>query len=130
MKKYRKPLTITSAKEESRGVFWVIDGDLLAFPFIPGSTEGLAKSGLTYNHKNLWKDIKSRGNNKNFDYYPRGRVEFNGQGKPIVYMNPNIDTSIVPDIKVEFGLRSDPEIRYDNSQHYTCHLDDGYVTQR
>ena len=130
MKRYMKTLKITAAKEESRGVFWVIDGDLLAFPFVPGSTSGVSKSGLTYNYKNLWPDIKPRGNNKNFDYYPRGRVEFNGQGKPIVYMNPNIDESLIPDIKVEFGLRSDTEIRYDNRQHYKCYLDEGYKPQK
>lgn len=35
-----------------RGVFWVIDGALLAHPFIEGVyAEGTARSGVTYNHK-------------------------------------------------------------------------------
>lgn len=44
---------IKSAKELSRGVFWDIDGTLLAFPFIQNNDSiGVAKSGTTYNHKN------------------------------------------------------------------------------
>ena len=39
-----------------RGVFWVIDGALLAYPFIEGVyAEGTARSGVTYNHKKLWE---------------------------------------------------------------------------
>lgn len=120
---------VNSAKEMSRGVFWVIDGELLSFPFVENSEYGVAKSGTTYNHKKLWDHIKPKKCNKPFDYYPRGRVEFNGQGKPIIYMNPNVDESIVPEIKAEFGLRDDPIIHYDNSIHYRCHLDDGYSPQ-
>lgn len=55
---------IKSAKEMSRGVFWIIDGELLAFPFMEDSLEGVAKSGNTYNHKKLWNDIKPHGSKK------------------------------------------------------------------
>ena len=41
-------------------------------------------------------------------------------------MNPNISDDIISDIKIEFGLREEPTIRYDNSQHYKCYLDDGW----
>lgn len=46
-----------------RGVFWVIDGALLAHPFIEGVyAEGTARSGVTYNHKKLWEQLHgSRG---------------------------------------------------------------------
>ena len=116
---------ITSmAKEMSRGVFWIVDGNLLAFPFTDEYSDGVAKSGNTYNHKKLWNDIKPRGCNKPYNYYPRGRVDISNKGKPIIYMNPNVDSSIVPEIKIEFGLRDDPVIRYDHSQHYKCYLDD------
>lgn len=119
-------VAIKAAKDASRGVFWVIDDSLLAFPFNEDDGVGIAKSGQTYNHKKLWDHIRPKGCNVSFDYYPRGRVEFNGQGKPIIYMNPNIDKSWIPIIKVQFGLREDPKIFYDNSQHYKCYLDDGY----
>ncbi len=125
-----EPLSaINASKEMSRGVFWVIDGKLLAFPFIEDAEYGVAKSGTTYNHKKLWDHIKPKKCNKPFDYYPRGRVEFNGKGKPIIYMNPNIDESVVHEIKAEFGLRDEPIIHYDSSKHYRCHLDDGYTPQ-
>lgn len=122
MKRYIKSM----AKEPSRGVFWVIDDELYAFPFYGDDINGIAKSGNTYNHKKLWLDVKPKGCNKPYNYYPRGRVDFSNKGKPIVYMNPNIDDSIIPEIKTEFGLREEPTIRYDNSQHYKCYLDDGW----
>ena len=126
IQKRQRSESITSAKKMSRGVFWIIDDKLVAFPFYEGTDIGVAKSGNTYNHEKLWNDIKPRGINKPFDYYPRGRVDFNGHNKPVVYMNPNIDESWISDIKQEFGLREDPIIRYDYSDHYKCHLDDGY----
>lgn len=118
------------AKEASRGVFWVIDGELFAFPFTEDATSGVAKSGTTYNHKLLWDDVKPKGCNKPYNYYPRGRVDFSNKGQPIIYMNPNIDEVVVSDIKIKFGLRSEPTIRYDNSQHYKCHLDAGWKPEK
>ena len=124
MKKYIK------AAEESNGIFWVIDGELFAFPFYEGDTIGVAKSGTTYNHKNLWKEVAPQQyRSKPFDYYPRGRVEFKSNGQPIIYMNPNIDESLIPEIKRQFGLRTEPQIKWDNSSHYRCYLDDDYVPQ-
>ena len=34
-----------------RGVFWIVDNNLLAFPFDKTATKGVAKSGNTFNHK-------------------------------------------------------------------------------
>lgn len=123
---------IKASREETNGIFWVINGELYAFPFYQGEyTSGMANSGLTYNHKRLWNDVAPRKyKNKPFDYFPRGRVEFKSDGQPIIYMSPQIDEDMVYDIKHEFGLRTDPIVIYDNSRHYKCHLDDGYVPQR
>lgn len=41
-----------------RGAFWIVDGKLLAFPFDETETEGVAKSGNTFNHRLLWEYIK------------------------------------------------------------------------
>ena len=116
---------IQSAKEMARGVFWIVEGELLAFPFMYDNI-GVAKSGVTYNHKKLWQYVKPKSCNKPYNYYPRGRVDFTNKGKPVIYMNPNIDDSLIPDIKAEFGLRESPVIRIDNSEHYKCYLDDGW----
>ena len=118
MKRY-----VRSAKELSRGVFWDIEGELLAFPFSDEYPDGVSKSGLTYNHEKLWPDIKPHKCNKPFNYYPRGRVEISNSGKVIIYMNPNIPESMIPEIKIEFGILDDPDIRYDYSEHYKCYLD-------
>lgn len=113
----------------SRGVFWIVDDELLAFPFM-GDNIGIAKSGVTYNHKKLWQYVKPKGCNKPYNYYPRGRVDFTNKGKPIIYMNPNIDDGFIPYIKSEFGLRENPVIRIDNSEHYKCYLDDGWKSDK
>ena len=119
----------SNATKMSRGVFWIINDELLAFPFTDEYSEGIAKSGNTYNHKKLWNEIKPKGCNKPYNYYPRGRVEISNKGKPIIYMNPNVDDSFIPLIRTEFGLRESPIIRYDNSQHYKCYLDDGWKSE-
>lgn len=121
MKKY-----IKSAKELSRGVFWDIDGTLLAFPFSTEHLGGVSKSGLTYNHQKLWPEIRPRRCNKPFNYYPRGRVEIANSGRAVIYMNPNVSDSLLPQIKQEFGILTDPEIHMDYSNHYKCHLDEGW----
>ena len=104
-----------------RGVFWIVDGKLLAFPFDENATEGVAKSGSTFNHKLLWESVKPC--NKSFDFYPRGRVDYNAKGKAIIYMNPHIEDTYISEIKAEFEIESDPVIRYDHSEHYKCYLD-------
>ena len=107
--------------KNKRGVFWIVDGKLIAYPFDESATEGIAKSGNTYNHKLLWEHIKPC--NQPFDYYPRGRVDFNTKGKAIIYMNPHIEDKYIREIKEAFRIISDPVIRYDHSDHYKCYLD-------
>ncbi|MCM1223196.1 MAG: hypothetical protein NC548_52965 [Lachnospiraceae bacterium] len=113
--------------QPSKGVFWVIDGLLLAFPFTENSFDsGLAKSGDTYAHKKLWSAISLQRCNKPYNYYPRGRVEITSRGTAILYMNPNVDEALIPEIMLQFGLSEYPKVIYDNSNHYKCYLDDGW----
>ena len=113
-------------KEPSRDVFWIVDGKVLSFPFYNDTTSlGVAKSGLTYNHKNLWPEVKPRGCNKLYNYYPRGRVELSRQF-PIIYVNPNIDKFDLAEVKKDFELTDGPKVIFDNSDHYKCYLDDGW----
>lgn len=115
-------------KEPARGVFWLIGDQIFSFPYYEGYDGlGISKSGLTFNHKKLWNDVKPKEyKNYPYNYFPRGRVDFTNKGKPIIYLNPNIDDSYILDIKLDFGLREDPQIRYDYSEHYKCYLDDGW----
>lgn len=106
-----------------RGVFWIVDDKLLAFPYSRAATIGLSKSGENYNHKELWEIVRPSKCHKSFDYYPRGRLEINNKGKPILYMNPNIDEKSVPEIMEAFGVEEYPRIHYDGSEHYKCHFD-------
>ena len=107
----------------ARGVFWVIDQKLYAFPFDGRYPAGTAKSGKTYNHEKLWGLVRPKGCNKPYDYYPRGRVDYTGKGKPIIYMSPHIAEAYISEIIEAFGLPENPVVRYDYSMHYHCYLD-------
>jgi len=131
------------------GIFWVItetseltDWELLVFE-IPCDTNGNviketpimlnAKSGSTYNHKKLWEsEIKNNTahkpyNKKNYNYYPRGRINISNN-KATIYLNPHINIpKIIDEIKQKFGLLpqniSTVRIVSDGSKHYECFLD-------
>ena len=140
---------LTEAKELCSGIFWIITESraldsykLLMFDIpcdINGNHRGThkiplnAKSGNTYNNKRLWEDeIKNNPghksyNKKDFDHYPRGRVEISNS-RATIYLNPHIEKpSIIDDIKRRFGLNEHtiPEIRVvvDGSAHYRCFID-------
>lgn len=108
---------------KKRGVFWLIDSELLAIPYDDNSNIGIAKSGDNYNHRLLWDSVKPKKCSKSFDYYPRGRVEISNKGRPIIYMNSNIGEEYVTKIMECFGLTEFPIIHYDGSEHYKCYLD-------
>lgn len=110
------------------GVFWVAHGKLLAFVFHDGADIGAAKSGRTFNHRKLWPEVCGKQYRKlPYNYFPRGRVDVDGKGRPVVYMNPNIDEQMLSQISVAFGLDRPPILRYDHSAHYRCCLDEGWM---
>lgn len=104
----------------------MIDGVLSAYPFVEGVYGGgAARSGVTYNHQKLWEQLRgSRG--KSYNYYPRGRVDADNRGQPVIYMSLHVPLSLLPEIQAVFAITSQPLLRYDNSRHYRCHLDDGW----
>ncbi len=106
-----------------RGVFWLIDDTILAVPFENDACIGIAKSGNNYNHRLLWEYVRPRKCNKQYDYYPRGRLEFSNKGEPVIYMNRNIDTKYIPKIMDCFGITKEPKIHIDGSNHYKSHFD-------
>lgn len=115
----------------SSGVFWIIENRLYAFPFgSVDSTAGISKSGTNYNHQRLWEEVCPAGCCHGFNYYPRGRVEVRAKGRPIIYMNPNIRSDWIPEIKAAFSLTDEPVVRYDGSRHYRCYLDEGFRESR
>ena len=59
-----------------KGVFWLIDGKIWAVPFDNQKYKsGISKSGDSYVHRKIWKEIKPRKCRYPYNYYPRGRVE-------------------------------------------------------
>ncbi len=110
-------------EKQDRGVFWLIDDELITFIFDEKTTVGIAKSGNNYNHRLLWDYVKPKKCNKPFDYYPRGRVEIGNKGTPVIYMNRNIGEEYIPLIMERFGLSETPKIHYDGSDHYKSYID-------
>ena len=92
-------------------MFWVIDGALLAYPFIEGVYAGAtARSGATYNHQKLWELVRgSRG--KSYNYYPRGRVDADNRGQPVIYMSPHVSPALLSEIQAVFAITSQPLLR-------------------
>jgi hypothetical protein len=129
------------------GIFWIIsdnydlsDHKLLMFG-IPCDSDGNpnnthtielnSKSGTTYNHKKLWEDeIKNNSehrpyNKRDFDYYPRGRVQIS-HNRVDIYLNSHLNQPrFIEEINQKFGLFKIPEVRIitDGSDHYQCFLD-------
>jgi hypothetical protein len=140
---------LNKAKELRSGIFWIIsdyydlsDYKILIFDIPcdsngnPNNTHSIelnSKHGNTYNHKKLWEsEVKNNNNHrpynkKDYNYYPRGRVEIS-HNRATIYLNPHINISNFIDlIKEGFGLfiYNIPEIRViaDGSEHYQCFLD-------
>lgn len=134
MKRYIKNASyISAAKEQSTGPFWYIpeDDKLIAFPFDPDQfKDSRSNNGLTYTHEKLWPKIAGAYKKHPYNYYPRGRVEIDNQGRSVIYMNPNIPDSAIPEIKTEFGIRCEAIVKTDGSSHYLCYLDDGWKADR
>jgi hypothetical protein len=131
------------------GIFWILsdyydlsDYKLLMFNIpcdingTPNNTHSIAlnsKSGNSYNHKKLWEsEVKHNNeyrpyNKRDYDYYPRGRVEI-AHNRAVIYLNPHINKSnFIETIKQGFGLLANniSEVRViaDGSDHYQCFLD-------
>lgn len=126
-----------------KGIFWIkdidnIDDSKLYFQ-IPCNSNGdvdidsnidfTSKSGSNFNHKNTWNKLsKSYTDGKEFNYYPRGRVEISN-GKAIIYANPNIVNDELKNWCInKFNLNKHNGInkvvvKPDYSEHYKSYLD-------
>ena len=86
----------------------------------------LGKSGGNYNHEKFWATLPSKvTENKEFDYYPRGRVEINN-GKAIIFITQDLadyPKEVIDFIKEKFNLKVENGINkisvsFDGSNHY------------
>ena len=68
-----------------KGVFWLIDGKIWAVPFDNQKYKsGISKSGDSYVHRKIWKEIKPRKCRYPYNYYPRGRVQISSLFRPYI----------------------------------------------
>ena len=133
----------------SSGIFWVLSDntDLSEHIFLmfnipcdsdgnPSNTQFIefnSKSGNNYNHKKVWEsEVKNNSNykpynKKEYNYYPRGRVEIS-RNRAVIYLNLHLNMPwVINIIKMEFGLTAEniQNIRIipDGFDHYRCFLD-------
>ena len=128
MERY-KSVSHNEIKELCSGIFWFIDDEILDFPAInlDATTIGLSKKGTSFNHKKMWDSLSNKiTHGKEYNYYPRGRVEIDRLGGVTIWINPNLnDSKYLQQIKSKFGIRphNDVKVKEDHSVHYKCYLD-------
>ncbi len=127
-----------------KGIFWITDMDNVEenkmIYQIPVDNMGNideavdrttlnSKNQDNFNHKKTWESLNTKETrNKEFDYYPRGRVEISRR-TAIIYATPSICTEEIMDyIKEKFELTEENGIYTvvimpDHSEHYRCYLD-------
>ena len=119
------------------GIFWFIDGNLIAYTEQVDTT---GKLSTTLEHKDIWEHIKNQykvdGKTVQYDYFPRGRVIANPKtvdGKfdhydVFIYIDSCINNDdCLNDIYYEFRLNKNCLTKYIGasggvtSNHYICH---------
>lgn len=98
-----------------KGIFWLIEGELYTKKLecdksgnVIGDGSGLnSKSGDNFNHRLTWEGLpKNVTHGKEYNYYPRGRVEIKG-GKAVIYLNPALNSEeMLAELTRLFGLMS------------------------
>jgi hypothetical protein len=130
-----------------KGVFWIkdtenIESTTLCYMlecdsngFIDVSDvniDTLGKLRNNFNHKKLWDTLPADvTENKQFDYYPRGRVEIN-KGKATIFITQYLveyKDKVVEFIENKFGLIelngiNEVKIFVDGSDHYKAKIED------
>ena len=97
-------------KNQICGVFWIVEGKLLAVPYDEEEAEGLSKNGFSYNHRLLWPRACPEGCRKRYDYYPRGRVEYTDYGKPVILIGHSVEKKYIPEIIEAYEIRENSTI--------------------
>ena len=115
-----------------KGIFWIKpNGELLVLKVKCDSFGNLlqdippdmfSKSGGNFNHKNAWNALpKSITDNKEYNYFPRGRAEIRN-GKAIIFTNyitEDLKLKIIDAFYLSDGYGIEQVIfKIDNSAHY------------
>ena len=120
------------------GFFWIIDNQIL------GTAQEVPEYGYEYTqsktHQETWDKLKPKDCDKEFDYYPRGRVmvdpEYDLDNKfkyftCMIFLDPCIDNEICKEMIIDYYNLDVPkmhEIKWFGNlkqragiNHYTCH---------
>lgn len=125
----------------NKGIFWIKDieamdivvqkipCDSLGNIFDSSALNLNSKNHDNYNHKKSWEGFEHNvTDGKEFDYYPRGRVEIN-KGRAKIFLSPYLATDEVIDVLIRIFALSEQnginsiQVIPDYSKHYRCYLD-------
>lgn len=121
-------MILKESRSPEVGPFFVIDG--VVYPFTEdyrtaeGGYPGLSIGGSSVHYKS-WRSIKAlvpEARDKDYDYYPRGRVTYDVKKDTFnLYLDHCITADQIENIIDELNLpRSKTEVKYD--EHYQCHM--------
>ena len=112
-----------------KGIFWLKNEEIVTVK-VRCDGEGNAledciyssKSGENFNHKAEWAKLpRAVTEGRNYNYYPRGRVEVKNQ-KAVVWLSPALLTEeTVNAVRQAFALNEEETpvaVKADNSNHY------------
>ena len=134
------------SNELYKGIFWIKNLDNIfindTYYRLPCDEKGnikdkcdysddiFGKSGSNFNHEKLWVTLSSKvTDNKEFDYYPRGRIEIKN-GKATIFITQdlvNYQKNVILFIKDKFNLTNENgiikiDVKFDGSSHYKSKL--------
>ncbi|MDL2214229.1 hypothetical protein LJB76_01555 [Clostridia bacterium OttesenSCG-928-O13] len=126
-----------ATKKPLSGIFWVITDDLSLDDFsllaLDSTAPPTSYKGNSHTHKTAWsmRSVLFSGHplyhshlkRREFDYYPRGRVELRKRGDiltAIIWLNPDIHHPMVIHEIAEAFCLSDckVQVKEDHSRHY------------
>lgn len=144
---WQKNTVDCTAKEPLSGIFWVITDDLSLNDFsllvLDSTAPSTSHKGDSHTHKTAWSMrsvlfarhplYHSHLKRREFDHYPRGRVELRKRGDKstaIIWLNPDIHHPLVIHKIAEAFCLLDckVQVKEDHSRHYHHKLSLGEST--
>ena len=108
---------------QKSGMFWIVDGKLITSPYNADEAEKLGRNSYPYTQKTIWERVRPDRNFRKNDYYPRGRVEYDSNGKPMIVLGKSVKESFIPLIQEAFEISDKPHIIRDHLKHYDSEED-------
>ena len=106
-----------------RGMFWIAEEKVLISTYVEEGLENLSRNSSPYSQKKLWERVRPERNFRKYDYYPRGRVDYDSSGRPVIILGKSVKKSFIPAIQEAFEITDKPQIVLDQLKRYDSEKD-------